>query len=100
MASDKEYLTFILDQLPQTGEISFRPMMGEYILYFRQRIFGGIYDNRFLIKPTKSALEMMPDAQKEIPYPGGKAMLLIDDPENRERMAELLEAMFPELPAR
>ena len=72
MASDKSYLEFILDQLSELDDISWRAMMGEYILYYRGKVVGGIYDNRFLVKPTKSAREMMPDAPLELPYEGAK----------------------------
>ena len=99
MASSKEYLDFILDQLSGLDEISCRTMMGEYIVYYRGRIVGGIYDDRFLVKPTKSAVAMMPDADKELPYEGAKEMLLVDNVENREFLQELLNAMYDELPA-
>lgn len=99
MASSKEYLDFILDQLSGLDEISCRAMMGEYIVYYRGRIVGGIYDDRFLVKPTKSAVSMMPDADKELPYEGVKEMLLVDNVENREFLQELLNAMYDELPA-
>ena len=99
MASSKEYLDFILDQLSGLDEISCRVMMGEYIVYYRGRIVGGIYDDRFLVKPTKSAVAMMPDADKELPYEGAKEMLLVDNVENREFLQELLNAMYDELPA-
>ncbi|MEE1039920.1 MAG: TfoX/Sxy family protein [Lachnospiraceae bacterium] len=99
MASSKEYLDFILDQLSGLDEISCRAMMGEYIVYYRGRIVGGIYDDRFLVKPTKSAVAMMPDADKELPYEGAKEMLLVDNVENREFLQELLNAMYDELPA-
>ena len=99
MASSKEYLDFILDQLSGLDEISCRAMMGEYIVYYRGRIVGGIYDDRFLVKPVKSAATMMPDADMELPYEGAKEMLLVDDVENREFLRELLEAMYDELPA-
>ena len=99
MASSKEYLDFILDQLSELDGISWRKMMGEYILYRHGKIVGGIYDDRFLVKPTKSAAEMMPDAGMEIPYEGAKEMLLVDKVENREFLRELLEAMDGELPA-
>ena len=99
MASSKEYLDFILDQLSGLDEISYRAMMGEYIVYYRGRIVGGIYDDRFLVKPTKSAVAMMPDADKELPYEGAKEMLLVDNVENREFLQELLNAMYDELPA-
>ena len=99
MASSKEYLDFILDQLSELDGISWRKMMGEYILYRHGKIVGGIYDDRFLVKPTKSAAEMMPDAGREIPYEGAKERLLVDNVENREFLRELLEAMDGELPA-
>lgn len=99
MASSKEYLEFILDQLSGLDEISCRAMMGEYIVYYRGKIVGGIYDDRFLVKPTKSAVAMMPDADKELPYEGTKEMLLVDNVENREFLQELLNAMYDELPA-
>ncbi len=99
MASSKEYLNFILDQLSGLDDISCYAMMGEYIVYYRGRIVGGIYDDRFLVKPTKSAVAMMPDADKELPYEGSKEMLLVDNVENREFLQELLNAMYDELPA-
>ena len=99
MASSKEYLEFILDQLSGLDGVTYRAMMGEYILYYRGRIVGGIYDDRFLVKPVKSAAAMMPDAEREIPYEGAKEMLLVDDVENREFLQALLGAMFEELPA-
>ena len=99
MASSKEYLDYIMDQLSDLDDISYRKMMGEYIIYYRGRIVGGIYDDRFLVKPVKSALAMMPDADRELPYEGAKEMLLVDDVENREFLGELFEAMHDELPA-
>ena len=98
MASSKEYLDFIMDQLSELDGISWRKMMGEYILYRHGKIVGGIYDDRFLVKPTKSAAEMMPDAGMEIPYEGAKEMLLVDNVDNREFLTELLTAMYNELP--
>ena len=98
MASSKEYLAFILDQLSELDDVSYRAMMGEYIIYCRGRVVGGIYDNRFLVKPTGSALAMMPDADRELPYDGAKEMLLVDDVDNREFLKKLLEAMVSELP--
>lgn len=98
MASSKEYLDFILEQLSELEGISYRAMMGEYILYYGGKIVGGIYDDRFLVKVTKSSQEMMPDAELELPYEGAKEMLLVDDVENKEFLRELLEAMYPEFP--
>ena len=99
MASSKEYLDFILEQLSELDNVSYRAMMGEYIIYYRGKIVGGIYDDRFLVKPTKSSVTMMPNADKELPYDGAKEMLLVDDVDNREFLSELLNAMFEELPA-
>ncbi len=99
MASSPDYLAFILEQLSELQDISHRAMMGEYIIYFRGKVIGGIYDDRFLVKPTKSALTMMPNTEMELPYDGAKEMLLVDDVDNREFLAELLAAMYSELPA-
>ena len=99
MASSKGYLEFILDQLSGLDEISCRTMMGEYIIYYRDKVIGGIYDDRFLVKSTRSAAAMMPDADLELPYEGAKEMLLVDNVENREFLCELLEAVYKELPA-
>ena len=99
MASSKDYLEYILDQLSGLDAVSYRAMMGEYIIYYRGKIVGGIYDDRFLVKPVKSAAAMMPDAELELPYEGAKEMLLVDDVENREFLCELLEAMYADLPA-
>ena len=99
MASSKEYLEFILEQLPGSDDISYRAMMGEFIIYYRGKVVGGIYDDRFLVKTTKSALTMIPNADMEVPYESAKEMILVDDVENREFLRELLEAMYKELPA-
>ncbi len=98
MASDREYLAFVLDQLSLAEDISWRPMMGEYIIYCRDRVIGGIYDNRFLIKPVKAALRMIPNPPMEIPYEGAKEMILVEDIENRTFMKDLAEAVAEELP--
>ncbi len=98
MASSREYLDFILEQLSGLESISCRAMMGEFILYYRGKIVGGIYDDRFLVKPVKSAMKMMPDADREVPYEGAKEMLLVDNVDNREFLTELLKAMYEELP--
>lgn len=99
MASGKEYLTFVLEQLSGLDGIAHRAMMGEYILYFRGKIFGGIYDDRFLVKPVPSARALMPAARYELPYEGGKEMLLVDDIDDRDFLARLITAMYEELPA-
>lgn len=98
MASSKEYLDYILEQLSSLDGISYRAMMGEYIIYYQGKIVGGIYDERFLIKPTKSAKELMPNADYELPYEGAKEMLMVDDVDSRDFLYELLEAMYEELP--
>ena len=99
MASSKEYLEFIMDQLSGLEDVSYRGMMGEYILYYRGKVIGGIYDDRFLVKPTKSARFLMPDAPLQLLYDGAKEMLLVDNIENREFLQDLLNAMYDELPA-
>ena len=98
MASSKEYLEFILEQLSELDDITYRAMMGEYIIYYGGKIVGGIYDDRFLVKPVKCAVAMMPDAEHEEPYEGAKKMLLVDDVEDRDFLRDLLEAMYEELP--
>ena len=98
MASSKEYLHFILEQLSDLDDISYRPMMGEFILYYRGKIVGGIYDDRLLVKKTKSALKLMPAAICELPYEGAKEMLLVDEVDNKEFLAKLFEAICDELP--
>lgn len=99
MASSKEYLDFILEQLSELDDVTYRVMMGEYIIYYRGKIVGGIYDDRLLVKPTKTATAMMPNADMELPYEGAKEMLLVDDVDNKEFLRELLEIMYEELPA-
>ena len=99
MASSKEYLIFVLEQLSDINDVTYRAMMGEYIIYYRGKVVGGIYDDRFLIKPTKTAKTLMPNAPLELPYKGGKEMLLVEDIENKGLLAQLLSAVFAELPA-
>lgn len=99
MASSKDYLAFVLEQLSELEDITYRAMMGEYILYYRGKVIGGIYDDRFLVKPVKSALELMPNASLELPYEGAKAMLLVDAVDDVAFLARLLNAMVDELPA-
>jgi len=98
MASSKEFLEYVLEQLSDLEEISYRAMMGEYIIYYRGKIIGGIYDDRFLVKPVKIAKSLMPNADMELPYEGAKEMLLVEEMENREFLRELVEAMYEELP--
>ena len=99
MATSREYLDFIMKQLSEVDGITYKQMMGEYILYRNGRIIGGIYDDRFLVKPTESAKAMMPDAEMELPYAGAKEMLLVDNVDNRGFLARLITAMYDELPA-
>ncbi|AKT47419.1 competence protein TfoX [Eubacterium sulci ATCC 35585] len=99
MASSKEYLNFILEQLSELEDITYRTMMGEYIIYYHGKIVGGIYDDRLLVKPVKSAIEYMPNAEYELPYEGAKEMLLVDDVDNKEYLTGLFNSMFDELPA-
>lgn len=99
MASSKEYLAYILEQLSGLEDIRYRAMMGEYILYYREKVVGGIYDDRFLIKNVTSARESMPDASLERPYEGAKEMLLVENVENRDFLKELFKAIYDELPS-
>lgn len=98
MASSKEYLDFILEQLSELEKITYRAMMGEYIIYYRGKIVGGIYDDRLLVKPVKSAVTLMPEATYELPYEGAKEMLLVDDVDNKDFMTRLFSSMYEELP--
>ena len=99
MASSKEYLYFILEQLSELDGITYRAMMGEYIIYYRGTIVGGIYDDRLLVKPVKSAISLMPNATYELPYEGAKEMLLVDNVDSKEFLTKLFDAMYDELPA-
>ena len=98
MASSKEYLDFVLEQTSELEEITYRAVMGEYILYYRGKIIGGIYDNRLLVKPVKSAVSLMPTATYELPYKGAKEMLLIDNVDDKDFLTKLFDAMYDELP--
>ncbi len=97
MPSSKEFLDFVLGQLSELSDIKYRAMMGEYIIYYRGKIIGGIYDNRFLVKPTMAAQRIIPTATFENPYPGAKPMLLVPDIENTELLVKLFNAMYDEL---
>jgi len=99
MASSKEYLHYILEQLSGLEGITYRAMMGEFILYYRGRIVGGIYDDRLLVKPVKAALSAMPSAVYEPPYDGAKPMLLVEEVDSKEFLTGLFTAMYSELPA-
>ena len=100
MPSTKDYLNFVLEQLSGLGEVSFRPMMGEYVLYYHGKVVGGIYDDRFLVKPTPSALQLLRESGKEavyeLPYPGAKNMLM-PDIDNRELTCRMVLAVAADL---
>ena len=96
MASSKEYFEFVKEQLGELDGVSYRAMMGEYIIYYNRKVVGGIYDDRFLIKPTPSAKKLMPDAPEETPYEGAKKMLLADI-DDRELLHKVIPAVAGEL---
>ncbi len=98
MASNKENLDFVLDQIFELGEISYRKMMGEYILYYKDKIIGGIYDNRLLVKPVEAAVSLFSSVSYAIPYDGAKSMLLVEDVDNKELLVELFKAVYKDLP--
>ena len=99
MASSKEYLAFILDQFSELEEMSYRQMMGEYILYYRGKIIGGIYDNRLLLKPVEVVMDQLGQTRLERPYEGAKEMILIEDIEDKSFLAGLIRDMYEVLPA-
>ena len=98
MASSHDYLQFIMEQLSGLGDVSYRAMMGEYILYYREKIVGGIYDDRLLVKPVNSAVAYVRNPSFERPYESAKEMLLVDDVDDRDYLQGLLNAMVDELP--
>ena len=98
MASSKDYLQFVLEQLSELQEITYRAMMGEFIIYYRGKIVGGIYDDRLLVKPTKSAISYMPTVTYEIPYENSKEMLLVEEVDNKDFLTGLFDVMYDELP--
>ena len=100
MATDREYLDFILEQLSELDNITHIKMMGEYIIYFRGKIAAYVCDNRFLVKPVNSAKELLPDAPMEPPYNGAKDMILVDNIDDKKFLQQLFIAMYPELPER
>ena len=97
MASSKEYLEYVLEQLSEVEGLRYRPMMGEYLIYCRGKLVGGVYDDRLLVKPTKSACALLPDAPREEPYPGAKPMLLVTETDNKPLLRELLEGIAGEM---
>ena len=98
MPSSKEYLNFILEQLSNLNDITYKPMMGEFLIYYRYKLVGGIYDDRLLIKPVKSAIAYMPQAEYSLPYKGAKEMLLVDNVDDKAYLAGLFEAIYSDLP--
>ena len=98
MPSSKEYLNFILGQLSDLPEITYRAMMREFLIYYRGKLVGGIYDDRLLVKPVESAIAYMPQAEHALPYEGAKEMLLVDNLDDRAYLAGLFEAMYNDLP--
>jgi len=98
MASSRDFLDFVLGQLKDLPDVDYRAMMGEFIIYYRGKVIGGIYDNRFLVKPTAAAQKLLPGAPMEIPYKGGKPMIMLEDVENQDLLVALFNSMYPELP--
>ena len=102
MATTKEYLHFVLEQISEAGDVASRPMMGEYVIYCGGKVIGGIYDDRFLVKPTPSALRILQESGREaamdIPYPGAKEMLVVDV-DDRELSCRLARAIAEDLPS-
>ena len=98
MSSSTQYLDFVLDLLGELNDVAHRRMMGEYVLYYRGKIFGGIYDDRFLLKVTPASERLLPDAPRATPYEGGKEMLLVEI-EDRDALFDVVSAMWEELPA-
>ena len=98
MPSSKEYLNFILEQLSDLEDITFKPMMGEFLIYYRGKLVGGIYDDRLLVKPVRSAISYMPQAEYALPYDGAKEMLLVDNVDDKAFLTGLFEAMYDDLP--
>lgn len=98
MASSRRYLEFILGQLSDLDEITYKSMMGEFIIYYRGRIAGGIYDDRLFVKPVKSAIMYMPTSRNESPYKGAKEMLIVDEVDDRDFLTGLFQAIYEELP--
>lgn len=99
MASSKDYLNYILQQLSGLEDISYRAMMGEFIIYYRGKLVGGIYDDRLLVKPAKAAISFMPEATFQAPYEGAKPMLLVDNVDSRDYLVQLFDLLYNELPA-
>lgn len=98
MSTSKDFLNFVLDQLSEAEGISYRPMMGEYIIYVGGKIAAFLCDDRLLVKPVPSARKLMPNAVFEPPYEGAKDMILVENIDDREFLKVLFTAIYPELP--
>ena len=98
MSASKDYLNFILDQLSEVDGVTFRPMMGEYIIYIDGKIAAYVCDDRLLVKPLPAAERLMPDAKREPPYEGAKDMLLVENVDDRAFLKTLFTAIYPNLP--
>ena len=100
MSSSRDFLDYVLEQLSELSDVSFRPMMGEYVIYYEGKVVGGIYDDRFLIKNTKSVSEYLKNNDislpLEKPYPGGRDMLAADI-DDREMTCSLIEMIRKDL---
>ena len=97
MATNKDFLDYITEQFNGEG-LTFRPMMGEYLVYYKGKLVGDVCDNRLLIKPVECAKKLMPDAEYQLPYEGAKPMILVDNIDDGEFLKELFEEMYAELP--
>ena len=100
MASSKAYLEYVLEQLSELSDVKYRPMMGEYIVYYHGKVIGGIYDDRLLVKRTESLKTLLPNAPLQMSYEGGKEMVLIEDLEDKELLAEIFKVLYDEIPSK
>ena len=98
MASSREFLQYVLEQLSGADEVTYKPMMGEFILYVDGKIFGGIYDDRFLVKPVNAAKRLMPEAPTALPYEGAKPMLVVENVDDKNFLKKLVNALAKEIP--
>lgn len=97
MSSSRDFLDFVLEHLSSLPYITYRAMMGEFVIYYHGTVVGGVYDNRLLIKPTESVKKIIPNAIMEVPYPGSKPMVMIDDIENPELLERVFNAVYNDL---
>ena len=100
MTKNKELADYIMDQLSDLGDIRNIPMMGGYIFYYKELIFGGIYENGFFVKITEASKKYMPDSLPEPPYEGAKLMLPVTILDDKDALQIMVEEMYPELPER